>query len=268
LPKANLVVVKPKEKLRNQSKVLTISDRISELRYRLRLSKDALGEIAGISGTSINNIENGKTKNPGADVLSAIATKLGISTAWLLLGEGEMLLSEVDQQKTSPHIAPNDAHAVGFLSDMPAVELPHASFKTWASFIELGGADVGSNGNLPTLLYRLPPGRTAADYEGAIVFDIEGDSMEPTMSSGQQVIAWFIPESKWEHLHNTACVVAYDDTVTVKAILDNDLFINNRLTLRATRQGGGSFTVGRSSINSIWEVREFYGRVPYRLFAA
>ncbi|MGI4871284.1 MAG: hypothetical protein ACRYFX_08910 [Janthinobacterium lividum] len=175
---------------------------------------------------------------------------------------------DINPQKVSAHIAPNDAHAVGLFTDMPAVELPHATFKTWASFVELGGADVGNGGtgDLPTLMHRLPPGRTAEDYKDAIVFDIEGDSMEPTMQSGHQVIAWFIPEGKWEHLHNTACVVAYDDTVTVKAILDNDLFINNRLTLRATRQGGGSFTVGRSSINSIWEVREFYGRVPYRLF--
>jgi transcriptional regulator with XRE-family HTH domain len=260
LPIANKVVKKEQEKLHKASNILSISDRISELRYRLKLSKDALGEIAGISGTSVNNIENGKTKNPGADVLQAIASKLGISTQWLLLGEGEMLTSDASPQKTSSYTAPFDVHAVGFLGDFPVVELPFVSFKARASFVDLGGADV-SAGNFERVMHRCGIDehgnqRTPADYADAIVFEVDGDSMTPSMQSGQKVIAWPIPEGKWEHLHNTACVVAYDDTVTVKAILENDLFVNNRLTLRATKPGG----------HSIWEVREFFGVVPYRLF--
>jgi hypothetical protein len=116
-----------------------------------------------------------------------------------------------------------------------------------------------------TVLHRLPPGKTAEDYKDAVVFDIEGDSMEPSLRDGQQVIAWPVPESKWEYLHNTACVVDYEDTVTVKAIYGNDLNNTDGLTLHATGGKGGHFTVSRNDIHSIWEVREYYGPVPFRL---
>ncbi|WP_046245046.1 hypothetical protein [Hymenobacter terrenus] len=61
--------------------------------------------------------------------------------------------------------------------------------------------------------------------------------VEPSLCDGQQVIAWPVSERKWEYLHNTKCVVDYDDTVTVRAIFANDLFKFNSegLTLHATR---------------------------------
>jgi repressor LexA len=63
-------------------------------------------------------------------------------------------------------------------------------------------------------------------------------------------------------------VVYYSDTATVKTIFANDLFNTKDLTLHATGGAGGSFTVARKDIHSIWEVREFYGVVPVRLMAA
>jgi transcriptional regulator with XRE-family HTH domain len=73
------------------SKSLKISQRIFEVRTHFNLTKEALGELAEVSGTSIANIESGVTKNPGTDLLSAIASKLGVDGHWLLTGEGDML---------------------------------------------------------------------------------------------------------------------------------------------------------------------------------
>lgn len=222
----------------------------------------------GANPTTISEIFGKRKNKPSVELLQKIADAYPqLRPEWLLLGEGEMLKStsaNADPKKTPLYTAaPTDAHAYALLSEIPVIALRHVSFKTRASFIELGGADTGL---FDKLLHRLPPGKTEADYADAIVFDIEGDSMEPSLRSGQQVIAWPIPEGKWEYLHNTVCVVAYDDTVTVKAIVDNELFSYDRLTLRATGGGGGSFVVARAAIQSIWEVREFYGVVPYRLF--
>lgn len=166
-----------------------------------------------------------------------------------------------------PQTAPNDAHAIGLLSEIPVIELQRVSFKARASFDYAQLQRHQRNELFDTVLFRLPPGRTENDYKDALVFDIEGDSMEPSLTDGQQVIAWPVSDSKWEHLHNTICVVDYDDTVTVKAIFKNDLFNADRLTLHATGGRGGEFTVGRNLIHSIWEVREFYGVVPVRLVA-
>ncbi|WP_460500758.1 S24 family peptidase [Hymenobacter agri] len=147
------------------------------------------------------------------------------------------------------------------------IELGRVSFKARASFNYAQLQRFMSSELFDKVLFRLPPGRTAEDYQDALVFDIEGDSMEPSLRDGQQVIAWPVPEGKWEYLHNTICVIDYDDTVTVKAIFKNELFDRDGLTLHATGGAGGSFTVARKDIHSIWEVREFYGVVPVRLVA-
>ncbi|GAB3730704.1 hypothetical protein GCM10027594_12690 [Hymenobacter agri] len=179
-----------------------------------------------------------------------------------------MLASEARAQNISPYPAnQNNVQAVGLLSDIPVIELGRVSFKARASFNYAQLQRFMSSELFDKVLFRLPPGRTAEDYQDALVFDIEGDSMEPSLRDGQQVIAWPVPEGKWEYLHNTICVIDYDDTVTVKAIFKNELFDRDGLTLHATGGAGGSFTVARKDIHSIWEVREFYGVVPVRLVA-
>ncbi len=177
-----------------------------------------------------------------------------------------MVLADEKGQKVSSYPSgQGNVQAVGLLSDIPIIELRRVSFKARASFNYAQLQRFRESDIFDTVLYRLPPGRTAEDYADALVFDIEGDSMEPSLRDGQQVIAWRISDSKWEYLHNTICVVDYDETVTVKAVLKNDLNNMDGLTLHATGGLGGSFTVARKDIHSIWEVREFYGVVPVRL---
>jgi transcriptional regulator with XRE-family HTH domain len=77
--------------LENTDKTLTINERFSLMRHRLKLTKNAVGEAAGISGTTIGNIETGTTKNPSSEILAGISKNLGVSLEWLIFGEGEML---------------------------------------------------------------------------------------------------------------------------------------------------------------------------------
>ena len=133
---------------------------------------------------------------------------------------------------------------IAFLSDMPSVELPFISVKARASFIKLGGLEVQSEQFEMVRLSLLTP-EEAERYTGAVVFEVDGDSMEPLMHSGQRVIAWPVPEGKWEQLHNVACMVAYEDTVTIKAICENDLFTKNLLTLYALDARAGYLPVAR-----------------------
>ena len=251
------------------SKKLTFSQKISEIRKHFGYSQDALADKLGVSGSAIGLLQQGKTKSPSAELLAAITRVLGINPDWLLNDIGPMLRADADPQNI-PSYPPgqNNVQALGLLSDIPVIELGRVSFKARASFNYAQLQRFMSSELFDKVLFRLPPGRTAEDYQDALVFDIEGDSMEPTLRDGQQVIAWPVAEGKWEHLHNTVCVVDYSDTVTVKAIFANDLFNTKGLTLHATGGAGGSFTVARKDIHSIWEVREFYGVVPVRLVAA
>lgn len=250
-------------------KQLTFSDKILAIREKFSLSQSELAQLIGVSGSTLGLIERGKTTSPNADLLANLASKLSISPSWLLNGEGEMLkaASEASQRQefSSYPTGQGNAHAVGLLSDIPVIELRRVSFRARASFNYAQLQRFKDSDIFDTVLFRLPPGRTAEDYADALVFDIEGDSMEPSLRDGQQVIAWPVSDGKWEYLHNTICVVDYDETVTVKAVLKNDLNNTDGLTLHATGGLGGSFTVARKDIHSIWEVREFYGVVPVRL---
>jgi hypothetical protein len=226
-------------------------------------------ERVGVPTGTIGDILGKKKSKPGFELTGKILQAYPeVSERWLITGEGEMLKTDISTQRQEISSYPsgqNNAHAVGLLSEIPLVELRHVSFKARASFNYAQLQRHMNSDIFDTLLHRLPPGRTAEDYKDALVFDIEGDSMEPSLYDGQKVIAWPIPESKWEQLHNTICVVDYDDTVTVKAVLTNDLFNSDGLKLHATGGLGGSFIVAREHIHSIWEVREFYGVVPVRL---
>ncbi|MGI4867832.1 MAG: XRE family transcriptional regulator [Janthinobacterium lividum] len=252
--------------MRNSVKELNFSEKISAIRKHFSLTQDALAAKIGASGSAIGLIEKGRSKSPSAELLSKLTTELGINPHWLLTGEGQMVQSDAYTQKVSLYPpSQTNVHAVGLLSDIPVIELRRVSFKARASFGYAQLQRYKDSDIFETVLFRLPPGRTEEDYQDALVFDIDGDSMEPSLRDGQQVIAWPIADGKWEYLHNTICVVAYDEQVTVKAILKNDLNNTDGLTLHATGGLGGSFTVERKDIHSIWEVREFYGVVPVRL---
>lgn len=255
-----------RELSQENGKPLTFSDKILAIREKFSLSQNELAQLVGVSGSTLGLIERGKTTSPNADLLANLASKLAINPSWLLTGEGQMVQSDAPAQKVSSYPADqNNVHARGLLSDIPVIELRRVSFKARASFNYAQLQRYKDGDIFDTVLFRLPPGRTAEDYADALVFDIEGDSMEPSLRDGQQVIAWPVSEGKWEYLHNTICVVDYDETVTVKAVLKNDLNNTDGLTLHATGGLGGSFTVARKDIHSIWEVREFYGVVPVRL---
>lgn len=247
-----------------------VHERLNFLIERLAGGVQArFAERVGVPTGTIGDILGKKKSKPGFELTGKILQAYPeVSERWLLTGDGEMLKSDISssgQEISSYPSSQNNVQAVGPLSDIPVIELRRVSFKARASFNYAQLQRVKESDIFDTVLFRLPPGRTAEDYADALVFDIEGDSMEPSLRDGQQVIAWPVPDSKWEYLHNTICVVDYDETVTVKAVLKNDLNNTDGLTLHATGGLGGSFTVARKDIHSIWEVREFYGVVPVRL---
>lgn len=248
---------------------------LASLRESRRVSQQAVGELIGVSRSAVNGYEKGKSF-PVPDKLLKLAQYFEVSVDYLLTGEktpsqanlaGVSKNSDIHSGANTSTYPPGQSNvqAVGLLSDIPVIKLRRVSFKARASFGYAQLQRYKDSDIFDTVLFRLPPGRTEQDYKDAVVFDIEGDSMEPSLRDGQQVIAWEIPEARWEYLHNTICVVAYAEEVTVKAVLKNDLNNTDGLTLHATGGMGGEFTVARKDIHSIWEVREFYGVVPVRL---
>ena len=74
--------------------------RIRELRERKELSRKAFGEILGVSGDVINNIESNRLKRPEQKepLYKLICEKFNISETWLRTGEGNMEAPEMDEE--------------------------------------------------------------------------------------------------------------------------------------------------------------------------
>ena len=237
-----------------------VIESFEELKKRgLVKNKRAFAEAGGFLQQHWSGYEKG-TRRISSENAATLSKRFGLSLDYLLHGEGEMF----SKSKPSTGPAPFDVQAVGFLADLPFVELAFVSVKARASFIEMGGVDVNP-GQFDTVRLTVLTSEEAERYTGAVVFEVDGDSMEPLMHSGQRIIAWPVSEGKWEQLHNVACVVAYDDTVTIKAIRENDLFTKNLLTLYALDARAGYLPVARQSIRSIWRADEFFDRPKIRL---
>jgi XRE family transcriptional regulator, master regulator for biofilm formation len=64
--------------------VMTIGERVKQLRRRRRLTQSALAERAGLRQSHISQLESGARANPQAHIVIALAHALDCSTDYLL----------------------------------------------------------------------------------------------------------------------------------------------------------------------------------------
>ena len=76
--------------------------------------------------------------------------------------------------------------------------------------------------------------------------------MTPTIPNGSKILARKIEECKWEVLSGVV-VIVYGKALTVKRILKNALYCDNKLTLKADNPLYGQMDVERSEIRGIWQ---------------
>lgn len=153
---------------------------------------------------------------------------------WLLYGEGEMLKTDHTKPVT-PYIQEN------------LVYLNYVSVSASASFVE----------SLYDTIYTfdkygiIPEPDEILDNDN-VIFQIDGESMYPTIPNGAKILAKRIPEGMWESASGVV-VVVYNKTLTVKRILKNSLFTDNILTLKADNPTHGQVDVSRCEIRGMWK---------------
>lgn len=99
----------------------TLSDRIKATRQKLGWSQAHLAAEAGISQSTIGNIESGFRQRPRE--LVSIAQALGVSPEWLETGKTQNALLELVQRGSAPDVA-SVRGAVEFLAAFAAQQRP------------------------------------------------------------------------------------------------------------------------------------------------
>ncbi|WP_460670440.1 S24 family peptidase [Larkinella ripae] len=192
----------------------------------------------GFSESYIPAIAGGN-KPISKKIAEAIHKKYGYSIEWLLFGIGSK----------KPIPANNLSMVVE--DDYEYVILPYAPVPLRAGIIEMSDPEA-NYGNLSRIKVRIKKGEEVKDN---VVFEVNGDSMEPQLASGSQVRCKWIDPGNWEYLSSGVYAVSYAHSFVIKRVKNNDLISKGYLTLHSDNVlTGGSINVPVDQIRHIWKV--------------
>lgn len=224
---------------------MDLKDRILSFIDRKGLSVRDFERACGLSNGAVSKMGNDTRRS----TLDKISTSFpDVNPEWLLAGVGSMLLS--DNPKTTA--IPIDAPEVVYL---PVV--PHsARAGTLGEYEQLFADDYSRR--QPIIVTRQMHGRY-------ICFQIEGDSMEPTLRHGDVVMARHIDRDLYKdsklHLRSWSIwiIVTRTDGILIKEIADHDVK-GGVLTLHSLNPLYEDLTVHLSDVIDIYNVIEIVSR--------
>ena len=206
-----------------------LQNKVIELLNKSQITGYQIEKDTGITEATISNYRNGKTKPTKAN--AEILLKYLTST-------GEMLKNGTSNIKS---VQP-------FIQET-IVSVPFVSARATATFIESCCEEADILETMPVF------GITEEELKKYryIVFEISGNSMEPTIMDKSYVLAKPVDIGNWEYAAGVHIVV-YSDLMVVKRIKNNDLLHKDMLTLCSDNPGAGEQTVRKSDIRGMWKV--------------
>ena len=204
------------------------------------LTQKDIAETFGVSTAYINSLFTGK-RAFGKDQADKWANHFGLSTLWLLTGEGEMLKSTSTEDNNASFVAP-------YIKD-ELIYLPLFSVPALASC-----ADNLSQASATLETYPVYVAKGEAyTKERHIVIEAKGESMSPTIQNKAMILCEKIEPEQWDYIQNEKIIaIIYDNSFTIKRVLRNNLATANTITLSADNTKYGTLEVSRCDIKGIY----------------
>ena len=187
---------------------------------------------------SMDLVIKGKRDAP-VDLIRKLVSRYGVNAHYLFMGEGSMFFEDTDRKAEMDQ---SYIHTRGRIIHVPV----HAR------------AGYGDQFNDPVFLESLPtftlPGPRFQQGEFRC-FDIDGDSMEPTLSPGDRVVCSQIEQIHW--------INSIRDRLVYVVVTDNDVFakrvVNNYakekcLELHSDNEFYAPFKLPYNQIKEVWSV--------------
>ena len=214
-------------------------ERLKEIRLKFNKTQNEMAEIIGISRSTYTGIEKGKATLTERNKM-LIIDKLNINPIWFETGKGEMLKSNFTQ---------SDVRNVD-TQTMNWIQIPFIPVHARATFAETFETEIHE---LSTLTIPRLPG---INYENGKVFEVDGDSMDPTLITGEQVFCEYVDPADWKYITGPVVIAFGNNMIVVKRIKENNL-ANGELTLWSDNEMGGKLTLHteQDQIRRMYKVR-------------
>lgn len=228
-------------KLSKQSNLITQQKLTNARNGRNNISTDIVMELSRLyEQVNPNYIINGE----GSMFLTGDITQSGKNNQLVIAGGSVNGSNNINMQASKNSTA---REVKPYLRE-ELVNVPYVSIDAKASFVEslynntyeeeTYGVMSEDGENLNNIEYK--------------VFQIDGDSMTPSIPDKSKVLARIIPDTKWEEASGVVLVV-YSKTLTIKRVLKNSLFDKNFITLKADNPIHGQVDVERKEIRGMWQ---------------
>lgn len=228
-------------KLSKQSNLITQQKLTNARNGRNNISTDIVMELSRLyEQVNPNYIINGE----GSMFLTGDITQSGKNNQLVIAG-GSVNGSNNINIQTSKN---STAREVKPYLREELVNVPYVSIDAKASFVE---SLYNNTYEEETYGIMAEDGEELNDTEYK-VFQIDGDSMTPSIPDKSKVLARIIPDTKWEEASGVVLVV-YGKTLTIKRVLKNCLFDKNFITLKADNPIHGQVDVERNEIRGMWQ---------------
>lgn len=209
--------------------------RFTDLRRELGFTQAEFAEKLGISQTTAD-IERGRTKLTGKVVMELLRS-FKVNPLWLF-GESDQKYLETTRVSVIPKVITVDS------SEKENIVLVNA--KAAAGYPQ-NIQDTNWYRQLPAFDFPIPQFRNAT-YRG---FQVEGDSMMPSLRSGDWVLGRAI--ESWDDLNlSRIYVVVLQDAVLVKKI--EKLPGTGRFRLISLNESYHPYEIKESQLQEVWEV--------------
>jgi transcriptional regulator with XRE-family HTH domain len=223
--------------------VSAIGAQIKHLRKSADMSQEILATKLGLTKQAVSTYETGKA-NPTTQTIVKLSEVFGIDVSHLLPKSSGQA---VDYSNIIP-VGPAITQGFAYLRFVPIVAR--------ATFAEMG--DAPRVDEFDTIAVPIQPNDDVRKLQKCWVFEVNGDSMEPTVNHGQRIVAEPINEGDWEYQSDRVYVVSYAGYLVVKRIKTNDLRKHNYLELWSDNEKKGGMKVAqRREIKGIWKVLRF-----------
>lgn len=220
----------------SQGDHLSKASQLSLIRKQLGMKQGKFAEILGIAQNNVTAYETGK-RPIGKNIEARILRELNVNPTWWHTGKGDIFNST--PVGNIAEIIENDS--------ITYENLPFISTKTRVNFMEsLSVSRVRET-------FRVFKSAPEESYVGQIVFEIEGDSMEPNYWEGCKVRCKEVIADDWDFLNSGVYVVVYGSFLVVKRVKNSP--IKGKLTLHSDNIDTGGLTeIPLSKVRKIWRV--------------